>query len=75
MFAKKRAVLMGELFFVGRVVLFTISNMVPEKNIVPPGFPISPDILGPSMCYLLDLDWAWNGDQYSWSSLQGCRKV
>ena len=54
--SKKRAVLMGKLFFVGRVLLFTISNMVPEKdivkNIVPAGFPISPDTLGPSMCYL-----------------------
>ena len=53
---------MGKLFFVGRVVLFTISNMVPEKNVVPAWFPISPDTLGPSMCYLytiLDLDWEW----------------
>ena len=50
--SKKRAVIMGELFFVGRVLLFTISHLVPEKNIMPAGFPISPDTLGPSMCYL-----------------------
>jgi hypothetical protein len=52
--SKNRIILMGKFFFAGRIVLFTIIiiiNMaVPYKNFVPAGFPVSQDILGPSMC-------------------------